>query len=36
METVELCKGESVPELMWQIIADDENTLDRYEGWLYI
>lgn len=34
--TVEPCKGESVPALVWQITADDEKALDRYEGWPYL
>src|SRR5690625_7348414 len=31
--TVEPCKGESVPVLVWQITSSDEKALDRYEGW---
>lgn len=34
--TVEPCKGESVPVLMWQITPNDEKALDRYEGWPHL
>lgn len=31
--TVEPCKGEQVPVLIWSISSDDERALDAYEGW---
>ena len=31
--TVEPCKGEQVPVLIWSISPDDERSLDLYEGW---
>ena len=34
--TVEPCKGESVPVLVWQITSSDEKALDRYEGWPHL
>src|SRR5690625_1151704 len=34
--TVEPCKGESVPVLVWQITPNDEKALDRYEGWPHL
>jgi len=34
--TVEPCKGESVPALVWQITPNDEKALDRYEGWPHL
>ncbi|MFB1050543.1 gamma-glutamylcyclotransferase family protein [Paraliobacillus sp. JSM ZJ581] len=34
--TIEPFKGESVPVLVWQITAEDEVALDRYEGWPYL
>ena len=30
--TIEKCKGYSVPVLVWKISAQDEKSLDRYEG----
>lgn len=34
--TVEPCKGASVPVLLWSITAEDEKSLDRYEGWPFL
>lgn len=31
--TVEPCDGSSVPVLLWEIGPEDEEALDRYEGW---
>jgi hypothetical protein len=31
--TIERCKGEKVPVLVWDIKPGDELALDRYEGW---
>lgn len=30
--TIEPCKGESVPVAIWQVTKEDEQALDRYEG----
>ena len=30
---IEPCKGRTVPVLVWEISAHDEENLDRYEGW---
>ena len=34
--TVEPCRGNSVPVLIWRITPADEAALDRYEGWPYL
>jgi len=34
--TVEPCWGGSVPVLVWEITAEDEAALDRYEGWPFL
>ena len=31
--TIERCVGSSVPVLVWEISDQDEQSLDRYEGW---
>ena len=31
--TIEPCKGNSVPVLLWEIQSNDEKALDRYEGY---
>lgn len=34
--TVEPCKGNTVPVLIWEITKEDEIALDRYEGFPYL
>ena len=34
--TAEPCVGESVPVLVWEILPDDEEALDHYEGWPHL
>lgn len=34
--TVEPCKGNTVPVLIWKITKEDEIALDRYEGFPYL
>ncbi len=34
--TIEPFKGSKVPVLIWEITADDEKALDRYEGWPFL
>ena len=36
MATVEPCKGKPVPCLLWEITSDDEEALDRYEGFPFL
>ena len=31
--TIERCEGSEVPVLVWEISAEDERSLDRYEGY---
>lgn len=34
--TIEPCKGDNVPVLVWEITPADEAVLDRYEGWPFL
>lgn len=34
--TIEPCKGDNVPVLVWEITPADEAALDRYEGWPFL